>query len=351
MITNLSLYGLNQKIDENQASISTALTGKLGTGAVIPATQISIADTGGVFANTNVETVLVELNNKVTSNAYSHPATHPATMITIADTSLYFESTNVEAVLVELLNKIPTIPTSFSADIIVSGTNNQVLTNALKTSYDGAVTASHAHGNKTEVLDLLSVSSGKLLISGVDFVTWDKLTGKPSSSVSNIDAAVNARHTHTNSTTLAALSTSGSDLLFGVDVVKTGSITWDEITGKPDISGSKPQAISFYIDDVLAVETKSVTFLAHTALTIQSVIMCVDTAPVGSNIIVDINKNGTTIFTTEANRPTITAGTDTSVSVVPDVVSIIAGDKISVDIDAVGSTTAGENLSITIVCA
>lgn len=51
------------------------------------------------------------------------------------------------------------------------------LTNALKTSYDGAVSASHTHANKATVLDLLTASDGSLafngtVVGGVDTIAY-----------------------------------------------------------------------------------------------------------------------------------------------------------------------------------
>jgi hypothetical protein len=58
-----------------------------------------------------------------------------------------------------------------------------------------------------------------------------------------------------------------------------------------------------------------------------------------------VNKNGSTIFTTQANRPTIVSGALTSVSV-PDVTTWANGDYLTVDIDQVGSTTPGTDLQV-----
>lgn len=58
--------------------------------------------------------------------------------------------------------------------------------------------------------------------------------------------------------------------------------------------------------------------------------------PDGQAIIVDVNKNGSTVFATQANRPTIPAGQHASSIVVPSVTSFAAGDYLTVDIDQVG---------------
>jgi hypothetical protein len=87
-------------------------------------------------------------------------------------------------------------------------------------------------------------------------------------------------------------------------------------------------------------------------LTIQAVRASAGTAPTGASLIVDINKDGTTIFTTQGNRPAIAAGTNTSGKVTNmDVTTIADGSYFSVDVDQVGSTVAGSDLTVQIWAA
>jgi len=81
---------------------------------------------------------------------------------------------------------------------------------------------------------------------------------------------------------------------------------------------------------------------------IQSVRARVANAPTGSSLIVDIHKNGTTIYTTQANRPTIAAGTDNALGGVAANNAFVSGDYLTVDIDQIGSTLPGTELTITI---
>jgi len=86
-----------------------------------------------------------------------------------------------------------------------------------------------------------------------------------------------------------------------------------------------------------------------TTWTITGVRASVGTAPAGAAIIIDVNKNGTTIFTTQANRPTIAAAANTSGNVTnADVTTIAAGEYLTIDIDQIGSTTAGADLTVQI---
>lgn len=82
--------------------------------------------------------------------------------------------------------------------------------------------------------------------------------------------------------------------------------------------------------------------LMDKAGTISSVYMYVDTAPVGSNLQIDIKKNGVSIFST---KPEIGAGSNTKtvVEVFNGGQVFSAGDRFSLDITAVGSTTPGGN--------
>jgi hypothetical protein len=81
--------------------------------------------------------------------------------------------------------------------------------------------------------------------------------------------------------------------------------------------------------------------------TITGVRASVGTAPAGTSIIIDISKNGTTIFTTQANRPTIAAAANTSGNVTNmDVTTVAVGEYLTVDIDQTGSTTTGADLTV-----
>lgn len=75
----------------------------------------------------------------------------------------------------------------------------------------------------------------------------------------------------------------------------------------------------------------------------------VGTAPTGASLVLDILKNGTSIFTTTANRPTIAAGsTSSGVGVRPDVVEVAQGDLLELQVVQVGSTVAGSDLDVTV---
>jgi hypothetical protein len=79
---------------------------------------------------------------------------------------------------------------------------------------------------------------------------------------------------------------------------------------------------------------------------VRAVRATVGTAPTGSSIIVDVKKNGTTMYTTTGNRPTIAVSTTTTAATLPDVTFLSPGDYMTVDIAQVGSTVAGADLTV-----
>lgn len=84
-------------------------------------------------------------------------------------------------------------------------------------------------------------------------------------------------------------------------------------------------------------------------LDILGVILTAGTAPTGSDLIMDANKNGVTIYTIQANRPRIAAGQTVGTLAVPAITTLAPGERITFDIDAVGSGTPGSDITAEIV--
>lgn len=80
-------------------------------------------------------------------------------------------------------------------------------------------------------------------------------------------------------------------------------------------------------------------------------IVTVNTAPTGLPVIVDILKNGTTIYTTTANRPTIAVSAFMSATAytTPDVVAVAPGDYLQWSVSQIGSGTAGADLFVRVL--
>lgn len=84
-----------------------------------------------------------------------------------------------------------------------------------------------------------------------------------------------------------------------------------------------------------------------TAQTITKVYAYAKTAPTGASILVDINKNGSSIWNSnQGNRLAITAGNNSGTQTTFDVTTLVEGDILTFDIDQIGSTVAGADITI-----
>ena len=99
---------------------------------------------------------------------------------------------------------------------------------------------------------------------------------------------------------------------------------------------------------VLAVGTGTTRLYLPFGIEIIEVEAAVGTAPTGAAILVDVNVDGTTIFTTPSNRPTIAVSTfvDPTTTIEDD--THTDGQYLTVDIDQVGSTITGSDLVVVI---
>ena len=129
------------------------------------------------------------------------------------------------------------------------------------------------------------------------------------------------------------------------DAVKASDIDWG--TGADQV----PRRVSFvwFIEGAVATGTEQgPTFQFPEAVTVNDIELHVKTAPTGANLIVDINEAGVSIYST---RPEIDAAatTEDGNEVMSDT-SIAAGAEITLDIDQVGSTVAGSDLTVILEC-
>jgi hypothetical protein len=111
-------------------------------------------------------------------------------------------------------------------------------------------------------------------------------------------------------------------------------------------------AINSYVyfvipDDALAIGTDKIGRIYIDFIgTIVEIQASVKTAPVGATLICDINKNGTTIWSTQGNRITIAAGEYTATQTAFNTTEVVVGDYFTIDLDQVGSSTPGGKLVV-----
>lgn len=116
-----------------------------------------------------------------------------------------------------------------------------------------------------------------------------------------------------------------------------------------------PSLIEFtdYSNAAITAATEKREWIITSAMRIVDVI--VDSGGAGSGAgsdIVDVNRNGTTIYTTQANRPTLATG-DTglfSEAGEPEIDRLEPGDVLSYDVDAVCAGAGSTRFKITILC-
>lgn len=108
---------------------------------------------------------------------------------------------------------------------------------------------------------------------------------------------------------------------------------------------------TFQFDVAGALTTSSVDrWVAPFAGEIVGVTLSVGTAPTGAALICNLQKNGSNMFTTSGNRPTvaISATKSAALSAAPDVATFVAGDEIKLTVAQVGSTVAGSDLNVVV---
>ena len=105
---------------------------------------------------------------------------------------------------------------------------------------------------------------------------------------------------------------------------------------------------AFYIPGTLATGTDQAAYWQVPAKCRIDEVRChIVTQPTGASVIVDVNATGTTVFTTQANRPTIAVSTSDATSGAADGGTAIAKNSVlTIDIDQIGSTITGSDLVV-----
>lgn len=138
----------------------------------------------------------------------------------------------------------------------------------------------------------------------------------------------------------ARIKTVGSNgTVLTADSADARGVTW--------VQNAIPLVLSAY--GSLSVSTGVSRVGVEGNYTIAGIRARVNTAPTGASVIVDVNKNGTTIFSTQSNRPTIAASAfDSGYVTNMNTTTMAAGDYFTIDVDQVGSTVEGSHLTVTI---
>lgn len=125
----------------------------------------------------------------------------------------------------------------------------------------------------------------------------------------------------------------------------TGTQAATTVTGKPICV---PFSISGAL--VVAAGTAAIPNCTGTTINVKKIAFTLKTVNTGAAVTLDANIGGTTMYTTQGNRPSkATGGTSSTVSSsgVPDTAAAAWADGavITIDVDVVGSTIAGSDLT------
>lgn len=191
----------------------------------------------------------------------------------------------------------------------------------------------------------------------VNGIPSSDLTTAVQTSLTKADSALQAADITSKANDNAVVHLTGAEAVAGVKTFSSSPIvptptTSTQAANKSYVDGqvvaNASRITTFTISGTLATGFGQTKFMFPRAATILSVRAVVGTAPVGSSVIIDLNINGTTAFTTQANRPTIAAASMSSSKVTPDNTAIADGDYLTVDVDQIGSTTAGADLCVVV---
>jgi hypothetical protein len=110
-------------------------------------------------------------------------------------------------------------------------------------------------------------------------------------------------------------------------------------------------AFVWHIPGLLATSSNiQLEYVAPWAITLTGGYIIANVAPTGAAVILDVHTGagaGTTVFTTQGNRPTLADGaTGPTAVVAPDVTAVAAGTRVFCAVDQIGSTLPGQFVTL-----
>ncbi len=106
-----------------------------------------------------------------------------------------------------------------------------------------------------------------------------------------------------------------------------------------------PFAPSVFLSGTLSVKVWEIEWVAPVDFTLRNATGRANTPPVGADLIVDVRVNGTSIFSLQSDMIVIADGGQQDTSATVDH-AVLAGEVITFEVEQVGSTTAGADLTI-----
>lgn len=240
---------------------------------------------------------------------------------------------------------------------VANATDAGVLAAADKVKLD-AITGTNT-GDQTITLtgDVTGSGTGSFAATiSNNAVTNAKAAQMPASTLKGNDTGATANAsdlTSAQAKTMLAITTADVSGNWPVSKLNSGTNATAITYWRGDGVWIDPPGVDLYlpymISGTVAVVAGQLRTYVESSRTVTLVRAAVGTAPTGASIIIDVLKNGASIYgLTPANRPTIAAGTYMALGGTPDTTTFVAGDYITVNVVQVGSTIAGSDLTVTI---
>ena len=213
---------------------------------------------------------------------------------------------------------------------------------------DGTTAAAHLSGvslefcitavDADEANYAVSKTVGKVTTAG------DLLVADAANSLARLAKGTNGQILQMSSGSVAW----GAIPTLGANTVDTTQLVDNSVTKAKIAASSRYREVLFAKQGTLTTGTGTFRWYPPENATIVDAWASVGTAPTGATLLVDVNRTGTTIFTTQSGRPTIAISGFYDLSGTPDgTLTMTAGtDYLTVDIDQVGSTIAGADLVV-----
>lgn len=115
-------------------------------------------------------------------------------------------------------------------------------------------------------------------------------------------------------------------------------------TGLQGTQGIPGQGVATFSAPTAAVQTGTHRWYVGQAATITKVVASVSQPPTGSDVVIDVNLDGQTIFAQPSDRVRILAGENEGETAAT--VAVTVGQYLTVDIDQTGSLSPGIGLTV-----
>ncbi len=133
----------------------------------------------------------------------------------------------------------------------------------------------------------------------------------------------------------------------GLLATNQGSGVWRVDSSYIGMGSREPQETSFYFGGPLQQSTNNGGgWIAWEDANIIGIRATLDIAPQGAPVVLDIKREGESLYTNPSDRPTFLSGQDEIIATLPDNVLVEENDEITVDIVNVGQTVTGSGLNI-----